>query len=315
MATSRRTGTNEHIGTYDSAGGKDYTSLSTWETTTDVDLTAGGIGQSEVLECYKGVHDDIINVQGATTDASFFRIIRPAPGEIHSGIPKSDGTCVEFHNTGATYVFRINESFFQLQDLVLKSLAVGGTNNVINLSEADISLIGLLIYDSVLATINRAISVTPGGGNSAYIINCLIHNVKTRGVFCSTGTTYLYNLTENDGGSLALEIQAPATCNSKNCVLDGPIFNDGVHNQTTNTLNTPIYRGISSDNFHLHKTDTVARGNGTDLSADGDFAFDDDIDLETRSAWDIGFDEFSAVPPKSSSGGRLELELSRKLKS
>ena len=38
-----------------------------------------------------------------------------------------------------------------------------------------------------------------------------------------------------------------------------------------------------SDNWHLTDTDAGARTYGVDLSADGSFAFDDDIDGDTRS--------------------------------
>ncbi len=47
-----------------------------------------------------------------------------------------------------------------------------------------------------------------------------------------------------------------------------------------------------SDDYHLAVGDTGARGKATDLSADGVFAFDDDIDNDTRSTWDCGADEF-----------------------
>ena len=40
----------------------------------------------------------------------------------------------------------------------------------------------------------------------------------------------------------------------------------------------------------------MAKDFGADLSADGFFPFDDDIDFQTRSgSWDIGFDEFVAA--------------------
>ena len=97
MASARRTATNENISTYDSAGGKDYTSLSAWESATDVNLVSAA--QSEVLECYKGAHNDYVIVTGATANSSYFRIIRPAAGEGHSGIPKVDGSMVAFVKT------------------------------------------------------------------------------------------------------------------------------------------------------------------------------------------------------------------------
>lgn len=50
-----------------------------------------------------------------------------------------------------------------------------------------------------------------------------------------------------------------------------------------------------SGDYHLDSTDTGARGKGTDLSSDGTYAFSDDIDGDTRSAWDAGADEYVAA--------------------
>lgn len=44
--------------------------------------------------------------------------------------------------------------------------------------------------------------------------------------------------------------------------------------------------------YHLTATSEII-GDGTDLSADPDHPFSDDIDGETRSSWDIGFDEYT----------------------
>ena len=59
--------------------------------------------------------------------------------------------------------------------------------------------------------------------------------------------------------------------------------------QTTNATSGVTF---AADGYHLDSTDTVAINNGTDLSADDVFAFDDDIDRGIRSDWDIGCDEW-----------------------
>ena len=52
----------------------------------------------------------------------------------------------------------------------------------------------------------------------------------------------------------------------------------------------------ANDDFHLASGDTSAKDAGTDLSADGQLAFSDDIDGATRSgSWDIGADEAAAA--------------------
>ena len=67
MASSRLTATNENISTYGAGGfGRDYTSLGTWESATDIDLVTAA--QSEVLECYDDAasFDDRLTFAGAT---------------------------------------------------------------------------------------------------------------------------------------------------------------------------------------------------------------------------------------------------------
>jgi hypothetical protein len=60
--------------------------------------------------------------------------------------------------------------------------------------------------------------------------------------------------------------------------------------------------------FHLAAGDTLCRGNGADLSSDGNYPITIDIDGDTRSAWDIGADEYVAGGPSVGSpifGGAL----------
>jgi len=61
-----------------------------------------------------------------------------------------------------------------------------------------------------------------------------------------------------------------------------------------NMYRVPTFVNEAGDDFHLDSTDTAARGSGKNLSG----IFTTDIDGDTRSAWDIGADEYvSAEPP------------------
>ena len=66
MATSRRNATNENISTYGGAT-RDYSSLATWESDSDVDLVSAS--QSEVLEGYadSATFNDTIILAGAVS--------------------------------------------------------------------------------------------------------------------------------------------------------------------------------------------------------------------------------------------------------
>jgi len=72
----------------------------------------------------------------------------------------------------------------------------------------------------------------------------------------------------------------------------------GYQNKTIDFVST-----ISgSEDFHLASSDTSARDAGSDLSADTDLSFDDDIDgaprNASRDAWDIGADELVMLKAK-----------------
>jgi hypothetical protein len=67
----------------------------------------------------------------------------------------------------------------------------------------------------------------------------------------------------------------------------------GAHDHPSHTFSFVNVTG--GTNLHLDAADTGAKGLGVDLSADGTYAFNADIDGETRSApWDIGADELPA---------------------
>jgi len=63
----------------------------------------------------------------------------------------------------------------------------------------------------------------------------------------------------------------------------------------TNIYGAVIFENEGSDDFRLDQTDTLAINQGTDLSADSNLAFNDDIESDARNFndnWDIGADEY-----------------------
>jgi len=313
VASSRKTGTSENVSTYDSAGGKDYSALTTWEQATDNDLVTAT--QSEVLECYAGAHaDGNLYVTGATISSSYMRIIRPASGEEHKGIPKTDGSCVEFHlSSTAQYIFAIVENYFKVQDIVTKinSSYNGGESTTFNIwvNAGYVEVVGCMAIDSDSDNKPHVGHYTGDmGNNPAYWINCMVMNITS---VTSTGTgfftwaadtdpdVYWYNCTAKDCANAAFSSSNPQ-CLAKNCISqdNGSDFvtdGGGAITQTTCTsADTVTFRNEGSDDLHLANTDTTANGQGTDLSGDAIFAFDDDIDFKVRTTdWDIGFDQYS----------------------
>ena len=291
MATCRRIGTNEDINTYDSGGGSDYSDLETWEQATDIDCVGGTI--SPVLEVKKGVHADRDAIDGATTDSTYFRIIRAYSGdafrEIGSGLPATDGTCAAFVYTVDESIFKIKEDYDQVQDLVLQSNTAEDYKSTFEFRDCDAAklICCAVLYMDGGGTNQRLVDINCSG-ETAYVIGCLLRSTNI-GILMTAGTGYIYNTTVDDCTS-SITIGAGDTANSKNCIYVDGASNNGTHNVTTCIdSDTPTFVNAAGLDYHLQYSDSLARENGTDLSADGSFAFDDDVDGHVRTGtWDIG---------------------------
>src|SRR3990167_4422699 len=296
MASSRKTATNENISTYGT--GKDYTVLATWEAATDIDLVTAT--QSEVLECYDtdASFNDYVTLDGATTNASYFRIIRPASGQGHDGTPNNG---VTFISTTDADCFVIFESNSQIQDIIASLNINSATNRTIFKAQGTLTgLIGCIAFNGVNAGtgVIEGIQLNIASPDKGFAVNCLSHNNDARGFWAGgTGTKYLYNCTAvgNAGNGFA---RTAGTSIAKNCLSSGHTNDwDGTWTQTTCSAEdaAPTYVNAAGDDFHLAAGDITWIDAGTDLSADADYAFNDDIDKTTISGtWDIGFDEYVA---------------------
>jgi len=308
MATSRRTATNENVSTFGGAGqGRDYTDLTVWEAATDIDLV--GAAQSEVLECYddQASYDQRVNVGGATTNASYFRIIRPAgtigtgSWEGHDGTPNNG---VYFNNTVADETFYYNgEAYSSVQDIIVSHTIAGSSTHIaVRLDgAANMLAVGMILVD-----------VTSGSGEARGLrladeciaVNCLAIRVDEAGFMGDSSglTDWFYNCTAIDNGVYGFDDTGGSNivlC--KNCLGDnnapedfdsvgtftGSLNNasgDATAQGTNNRINqTFTFVNAGNDDYHLTNTDAGARTYGVDLSADSIFAFDDDIDGQTRS--------------------------------
>jgi len=309
MATCRRTATNENISTYGNAT-RDYTSLGTWENATDNDLVTAA--QSEVLECYddEDSFDDHISMSGATSNADYFRIIRPAAGQGHDGTSNNG---FNIHNTADVDAFHINSDYVQLQDLVIKSTVSGvasGSRSAIYAAGEHNVVVGCIVYDCYnggsVKNMYGILRYSSAAGS--VFIDCLADNIQSLsadgiGLFgYGAGSIPMYNCTAVNCKTYGIKAHA-STVTSKNCcssgngVLDWGVGGGGAFTKTTCTTEgaSPTYKNAAGNDFHLAASDTVCRDNGTDLSGDATFPFDDDIDGELWGAtWSIGFDQFSA---------------------
>lgn len=316
MASARRLPTTPNTSTYDSAGGKDFAALTTWEQATDIDLVTANAG--EILEVFKGAHDDNVSMAGATTNSIYFRVIKPASGEGHldisSGIPAVDGTMAAFVSTTDSPMLPIDESFSQIHDIVGK-LVINSANNRLTFGSRQPSAgtIGCLAIDSANSGAGNVVRDFSLGTTANFAIDCLSINAQVNGLTGGVNlglTAYIYNFTCINAGAIGIEVTGAGTVAAKNCLIDNSTGNDydagaGILTLTTcgssdatGTValrnQTYSFRSAIGDDYHL-AVGSDGIGDGTDLSADGNYAFDDDIDETIRSSWDLGFDEFESL--------------------
>lgn len=310
----RITEANENISTYHSGGAgslpggadPDYDDLAVWEAATDYDLVSANA--TEVLEVYSGIHDDSIQVSGATTNQNCRRIIRAASGHRHNGIP---GTGAQFASSSAQFLFDIRESHAQVQDLDLSNNWGHSTQYPagIIVTVGDVYIIGCIIHDVQNSGTGLGgmgiIEGTLAHNTSTYYINNIIYNCESRGfnvgnvyndthIYLFNNTVYAcdYGVRMDYNGN----IHATNVISVANRVDDWYTagWGSGSIIKTTSTSEgadtTGWFRDAASGNLHLHHPDSA--GVGTDLSADPNFSFDDDIDgLWRRGQWSIGADQ------------------------
>ena len=299
--------------------GADYTSLATWEADTDIDVSTTG----EVLTCSAGVYNDSVTLDGATTDADGFRVIRAA-----SGARGTSTSGVRFEKSATltdVFVIAADENNFHCFDIAAKAVTTASTSikhavGFLCAPGTGSYWVGCTAYDcantgSVTYSLACGFYIGYYGEQSHYLINCVAKNISGSNInsagvlsFCSTTGTvniYIYNMTINDTNTPnAIYGATGGTLRTLNLIIKNTIIQDysgsaiftggdGTENiyQTTNVTSGVTF---AADGYHLDSTDTGAIGNGTDLSADAVFAFDDDIDGETRNDWDIGADEYVA---------------------
>jgi hypothetical protein len=301
MASSRKTGVNEHVSTY-GGGTREYTALTTWEQATDIDLVTAT--QSEVLECYDDAasFDDCVSISGAITSSSYFRIVRPASGQGHDGTPNNGFT---FSSTATNNGFTIGENYTQVQDIICSvnhSSTLSYTVFQVSVSGTTQAFVGCIAYNSANSGTGSMYGFYSNINRTGYFIDCLAHSIESVGfrLFANPSTGYFYNCTATNCATGFS--QTNGTGYAKNCCSSGNTTADwtGTWTQTTCTAEdaTPTYVNAAGDDFHLDAADSVCIDQGTDLSADAAYAFDDDIDKVTRTGtWDIGFDEYVAGGP------------------
>lgn len=262
-----------------------------------------------------------IVIDGFTTNATNYCKITVSVGERHDGTGSS-GACIN-GGSAASDVFTIQDSYFQMEWVVIKNFGNGGGYKGIKIhnsgpTNGEIIIRNCIVYNGG-DTDDDAISIN--GYSNCKIINCIGYDCGRAFITANLAageTTFFYNCSAYgnaaSGDSGFAKYASSMTCTNCTSFNSSPDFEDagGVGSII---LNNCISDDSTSDNFlgSNNLVDKVATDNYTnvtggsedlhlkagadciDVGQDLSGTFTDDIDGVTRDGtWDVGADEYVA---------------------
>lgn len=280
------------------------------------------LDEIHVAECYAFEDTAKATINGWTTDATRYIKIYTPTAERHDG--KWDTSAYRLSLVSdSSYVLLIYEDYARVEGLQLyQESATAAGVFFLNTGGGEIQVSYNILRGTPATTTGRYMLGSGGVGpnGTIKIWNNLFYNGRN-GIFHNfgdSGNTYIvYNNTLVDVEVYGIRITdsvGDVTLYLKNNLVQGTDTNYNVTSFTSLTTANNLSEDTTSpdasyrskvvtfenegaDDFHLGSGDTEAKNNGVDLSADGQLAFSDDIDGDTRSApWDIGADEYVAPP-------------------
>jgi hypothetical protein len=288
--------------------------------TADIDtIDSTNTGVSHVLACYddQASFDDILTLETSVNDATYFRIVRPAPGQGHDGTPNNG-----FHidSTADAQTLEIREAYSCMHDLIVTQTRNDASSrsavyfHTVTEKASYVAMIVANCTNSSTGNTDRAYETNSGvdnlcvlcissdgntsgnsfraapGVNTTYLYNCTGMGAPSIGVYGASGSVVCKNVLSSESGTASRDFfqASGGILSGNNCASEDDratvYFTSSRANQTFDWVD----RG--NDDLHLTTADGGARHYGADLSADGFFAFDDDIDWEIVTTWSIGAD-------------------------
>jgi hypothetical protein len=306
---------NAERGTENSGLNASVRSFETWSD--GHDLVANGLTWN--IACYAdGVDTDGVNIGGWNTGPdNYIRIFTPAtpaavgtsqrhPGSwsysryileatgeaalgIYEAYTKVEGLQLGVDTSGSSWpgIVNVGASNIELShSLVAQTGGSASTDGVCVLAGAA----GTRIWNSVVSDVNCDCIWSEGG--DAFIYNVTVAGCGCSGVDAGTGSFAAKNVLASWASESGFDHSTGGSLTCTYCASFDGSADD--HGGTGNLINrTFTFVDRPGGDFHLDSSDTGARDQGVDLSADPDLAFSDDIDGDIRSGtWDIGADEF-----------------------
>lgn len=304
--------------TVKSAGG-DYSTLQAAEAGEQGDIVAGGY--SLVIQCFtfEDTAATAFDAASWTTDSTHFVTIETPISERHTGRWTTTAYRMNL-NAAFVYCLQVDVVFTVVDGLQFQQNMSSATGAAIDIRCADVTVqnciarftgtstgpIGFmsasadrgkwrnnLAYDFDGGAAGVGFQISTSSAGDFWVYNC-------GAVGCWNGFSETFQdpviknsysqSTSNDG--FVGTWDAASDYNLSDLAADAP----GGNSKNSATI---TFVDAASDDYHLSATDTGARDSGTDLSADADQPFDDDLDGNERlEEWDIGPNEYLAHDEK-----------------
>jgi len=321
-----------HVVDPDNGSGADYTTITAWEAAQQRDLTSADEIAVAKCRCTGSTGDaiSIMYISGWTTDATRYIKIWTDPTESyrHSGKWSTGNVYrIEATKTGSSQaIIDVQEDFVQFVGLLMQSdnggqlhaKGINFQNSVADGSEFLVDSCIIRALHSGASSYANGIDctyVSTGGNRTLKVQNTLVYdfsesNADCGGIVQTYGWNVLsYNNTVHncwDGiycGNNASNYHVVKNCIVQDCTetcyggtfhadSDYNCSDDGTHPGSNGQTGEVTFVDEANDDFHLNSTDSVALGNGLDLSSDASNPISVDIDGDARTSWDIGADEF-----------------------
>lgn len=286
-------------------------------------------GNNPVLECSFDVTESV-NLSAWTLSATYPLVIRAAAGSENGG-DKTAGFCLT-NTTTWTPALEIDTPHVLVENIRIYKSQTGA--GVYIHSEENVVLDGVLVektdssstvvYAAAFYTAaSNSLSVEPvlrnclsfggnigyrvDGWNNAHFYNCNAVDAVAAGFslssnFSTIPSSVINCAAYNCGYGFSTNGKSFDSA-SNNASSDGTVATLGIG--TITNITSAEFLDAANDDYHLAAGSQLI-GAGADLSA----YFTDDIDGDTRSSWDIGFDEYVAA-----GGGAVNLTINDSLHS
>jgi len=313
----------EVVHTIGTGGGRDYSSISAWESDQDRDLVAAD--EIAVAECYNdGLMTDTITLYNWTTDAAHYIKIYAPQSERHNGTKDTGFTLTV---SSAQNIIRIKQKHVRIEGIAFKAYNDGTTMKCIYIesqSSADIRISHCLFYSEVAgpAYNSKGIHLYYGNGfkiwnNFFFNLGKAIHSEAATDVNAENNTAFdcymCYQLASNSLNNVFINnigfTHSSTSFYQRTWFAAGSDYN--IDNTSTSTYQAPgtnsLHNKVPADNLvdvTRGTADLHIKANVVDVidagTASVNIVFTDDIDGDSRLqgvGWDMGADEYVASGP------------------